>query len=55
MRQGHWANTGTYETVATYIRMNFDGLKDDVIRLLAGESCSRPHNEAAQMHNRKGK
>ena len=36
----YWANTGTYETVATYIRMNFDGLKDDVIRLLAGESCS---------------
>lgn len=36
----YWANTGTYETVSTYIRMNFDGLKDDVIRLLAGESCS---------------
>lgn len=36
----YWANTGAYDTVATYIRMNFDGLKDDVIRLLAGESCS---------------
>ena len=36
----YWANTGTYETVATYIRMNFDGLKDDVVRLLADESCS---------------
>lgn len=36
----YWANTGTYETVANYIRMNFDGLKDDVLRLLAGESCS---------------
>ena len=36
----YWANTGTYDTVATYIRMNFDGLKDDVIRLLTGESCS---------------
>ena len=36
----YWANTGTYDTVATYIRMNFDGLKDDVVRLLAGESCS---------------
>ena len=35
----YWANTGTYDTVANYIRMNFDGLKDDVIRLLAGESC----------------
>ena len=36
----YWANTGAYDTVATYIRMNFDGLKDDVIRLLTGESCS---------------
>ena len=35
----YWANTGTYDTIATYIKMNFDGLKDDVIRLLAGESC----------------
>jgi len=36
----YWANTGAYDTVATYIRMNFDGLRDDVVRLLAGESCS---------------
>ena len=36
----YWANTGAYDTVATYIRMNFDGLKDGVIRLLTGESCS---------------
>ena len=36
----YWANTGAYDTVATYIRMNFDGLRDDIIRLLAGESCS---------------
>lgn len=36
----YWANTGAYDTVAAYIRMNFDGLKDDVLRLLAGESCS---------------
>ena len=32
-----WASTGTYEAVAKYIRMNFDGLKDDIIRLLSGE------------------
>ena len=36
----YWSNTGAYDTVAAYIRMNFYGLKDDVIRLLAGESCS---------------
>ena len=32
-----WASTGAYEAVANYIRMNFDGLKDDVLRLLSGE------------------
>ena len=32
-----WASTGAYEAVADYIRMNFDGLKDDVLRLLSGE------------------
>ena len=36
----YWANTSAYDTVATYIRMDFDGLKEDVVRLLAGESCS---------------
>ena len=36
----YWANTSAYDTVATYIRMGFDGLQEDVIRLLAGESCS---------------
>ena len=38
--ESYWSNTGTYETVSHYIKMNYDGLKDDVIRLLAGESCS---------------
>jgi len=38
--ESYWSNTGTYETVAHYIKMNYDGLKDDVIRLLAGESCN---------------
>ena len=28
----YWANTGAYDTVATYILMNFDGLRDDVVR-----------------------
>jgi len=32
-----WATTGAYDSVANYIRMNFDGLKDDVLKLLAGE------------------
>jgi hypothetical protein len=32
-----WASTGAYDAVANYIRMNFAGLKDDVLKLLAGE------------------
>lgn len=37
--ESYWSNTGTYETVAHYIKMNYEGLKDDVIQLLAGEAC----------------
>ena len=38
--ESYWSNTGTYETVSHYIKMNYEGLKDDVIKLLAGESCA---------------
>ena len=34
--RSYWASTGAYEAVANYIRMNFDGLKDDIIYLLSG-------------------
>ncbi|MBQ0018940.1 MAG: AAA family ATPase [Bacteroidales bacterium] len=33
----YWGKTGAYDNVMKYIQMNFDGLKDDVIRMLAGE------------------
>ena len=33
----YWTTTGVYDSVKTYIQMNFDGLKDDVIKMLAGE------------------
>ena len=36
----YWASTGAYDKVATYMEMNYEGLKDDVISMLAGESCS---------------
>ena len=32
----YWSNTGAYDAVSTYIQMNFDGLKDDIINMLAG-------------------
>ena len=31
-----WATTGAFDAVAGYINMNFDGLKDDIVRMLAG-------------------
>lgn len=34
--ESYWGKTGAYDAVVTYIKMNFDGLKDDVINLLAG-------------------
>jgi len=35
-----WASTGAYDAVAHYIQMNYEGLKDDVVQMLAGESCA---------------
>ncbi len=34
----YWNQTETYEALKVYIQMNVDGLKDAVIRMLAGES-----------------
>ena len=33
----YWTRTETYEALKIYIEMNFDGLKDAVIRMLAGD------------------
>ena len=34
--ESYWGKTGAYDAVVTYIKMNYDGLKDDIINLLAG-------------------
>ena len=34
----YWNQTETYEALKAYICMNFEGLKDDIVRMLAGES-----------------
>lgn len=34
-----WASTGSYDRVTSYIQMNFEGLKDDIIKILAGGRC----------------
>ena len=31
-----WASTGSFDAVTSYINMNFDGLKDDIICMLGG-------------------
>ena len=34
--ESYWGKTGAYDAVSHYIKMNFEGLKDDVIEMLAG-------------------
>lgn len=34
-----WATTGAYDAVSNYISMNYEGLKDDIVSMLAGERC----------------
>ena len=34
--ESYWGRTGAYDAVADYINMNYEGLKDDIIDLLAG-------------------
>ena len=36
--ESYWTNTNVYEGLRQYITMDFDGLKDAVIQLIAGES-----------------
>ena len=35
----YWTSTETYESLKNYISMNFDGLKDSVIEMIAGGRC----------------
>ena len=37
--ESYWAATGAYDAVANYIQMNYEGLKDDIVRMMAGERC----------------
>ena len=34
-----WASTGAFDAVVNYINMNFEGLKDDIIEMIAGGRC----------------
>ncbi|MBQ0016863.1 MAG: AAA family ATPase [Bacteroidales bacterium] len=35
----YWAASGAYDKVASYIDLNYEGLKDDIIHMLAGGRC----------------
>ena len=37
--RSYWAATGAFDAVSAYIRMNYEGLKDDIIGMVAGERC----------------
>lgn len=37
--KSYWTGTETYEALKIYIDMNFDGLKESVIRMLGGSGC----------------
>lgn len=38
--QTYWNQTETFEALRFYIDMNYDGLKDDILRMMAGENVS---------------
>ena len=54
--RSYWGNTGTFNVVSGYIDMNFEGLKDDIISMLAGERCfvdpTGFQNDLKEVHSR---
>ena len=54
--ESYWAATGAFDAVADYIGMDFEGLKDDIIYMLAGGRCEvNPkgfRNDMAEIMNR---
>lgn len=37
--KSYWSNTEAFSSLQSYISMNFEGLRDDIIRMFAGERC----------------
>ncbi|MBE6843566.1 MAG: hypothetical protein E7510_12175, partial [Ruminococcus sp.] len=38
--ESYWKNTSAFDTINTFITLNFDGLKEDVMKMLAGEKVA---------------
>ena len=51
-----WASTGAFDTVATYIKMDFDGLKEDITMMLGGGRAKVDptgfQNDLSEVHSR---
>ena len=54
--ESYWGRTGATDAIEGYIRMNYEGLKDDIIYMLAGGRCKvNPagfKNDLAEVHSR---
>ena len=54
--KSYWASTGAFDAVANYIQMNYDGLKDDIICMLAGGrvkvKTTKFQNDMSVIHSR---
>ena len=54
--RSYWASTGAFDAVTHYIQMNYEGLKDDIIKMLAGGRCkvktSKFSNDMNRVDNR---
>ena len=38
--ESYWSGTETFSSLKGYISMNFEGLRDDILRMFAGERCT---------------
>ena len=56
MCTNYWSGTGTFTAVVDYIKMDFEGLKDDIINMIAGERSDVDPtgflNDISEMHSR---
>ena len=47
----YWNQTETYEALKIYIQMNFDGLKDAIVRMACRGSCGNQYRDIFQRYD----
>ena len=47
----YWNQTETFEALQIYIDMNFEGLRDDVLRMIAGEASTSKYRNFYQRYD----